>query len=158
MPSCLQRLTQKHDLTLCVCVCVCVSAFVLWQTGFEPQCSPVPALSFCDPTIELASNPLLCSAVQSIVGCDLVCTRQQLLLVVVGKQSKLFWVSVARERVGGREWELSKWEIVREREREIDLEEYEDAELNCYLSVDQYNGDRRRVCNRRNVSFFLSSK
>jgi hypothetical protein len=46
----------------------------------------------------------------------------------------------------------------REREREIDLEEYEDAELNCYLSVDQYNGDRRRVCNRRNVSFFLSSK
>jgi hypothetical protein len=31
----------------------------------------------------------------------------------------------------------------REREREIDLEEYEDGELNCYISVDQYNGDRR---------------
>jgi hypothetical protein len=38
------------------------------------------------------------------------------------------------------------------------LEEYEDAELNCYISVDQYNGDRRRVCSRRNVSFFLSIK
>jgi hypothetical protein len=46
--------------------------------------------------------------------------------------------------------------VEREREREIDLEDYEDAEPNCYISVDQYNGDRRGVCNRRNVSFFLS--
>jgi hypothetical protein len=126
----------------------------------------VPALSFCDPTIELASNPLLCSAVQSSAVqcsavCDLVCTRQQqqlLVVVVVGKQSKLFCVSVARESCCKRVRVEKKKE--REREREIDLEEYqEDAELNCYMSVDQYNGDRRRVCNRRrNVSFFLSSK